>query len=169
MRGKYRLDPADVLGVEVRVQPRSIELSGIRDPRDGIQTKFSIYFATSAALVYGRATLRQFDNSYVDDPEIRALMDRTTLIPDTSMDWYRSELRIKTRGGRILVQPVNLRELWSDRRRAESQLSEKFRDLAGMILPADRVSRLGWLTGRLEDVEDLRELTREWAQPPGQA
>ena len=68
-----------MLSIEVRVQPRSIELSGILEPRDRIQTKFSVTYATATALVYGKATLRHFDDPYVDDPAIRALFERADI------------------------------------------------------------------------------------------
>jgi len=47
--------PEDVERVELRVHPLVVELTGKKEPQDGLQGKFSFYHGFAAGLIFGRA------------------------------------------------------------------------------------------------------------------
>src|SRR4029434_10273106 len=50
-----RVKPEQVERNELRVQPLVLELAGKKEPKDGLQGKFSVYLGCAAGLIYGRA------------------------------------------------------------------------------------------------------------------
>ena len=46
---------ADIERVELRVHPLVLELTGKKEPQDGLQGKFSVYHGFAAGLIFGRA------------------------------------------------------------------------------------------------------------------
>src|SRR6185295_13149201 len=51
----------DVARVELRVHPLVLELTGKKEPQDGLQAKFSVYHGFAAGLIFGRAGETEYD------------------------------------------------------------------------------------------------------------
>ena len=57
--------PEDVERVELRVHSLVLELTGKKEPRDGLQAKFSVYHGFAAGLIFGRAGEEEFQDDIV--------------------------------------------------------------------------------------------------------
>ena len=90
-----RLSPAEVRGIrEVRVYiyPNAIQLAGIRIPKDGDDTKFSICYTLARALLTGSYGVEDMDPPKLTEDTLR-LIDRIRLIPDETMEDRRRGVR----------------------------------------------------------------------------
>ena len=50
-----------------------LELTGKKEPKDGLQGKFSVYHGCAAGLIFGRAGEDEFADAVVNDPRVVAL------------------------------------------------------------------------------------------------
>src|SRR4029079_18479425 len=75
----------DIERVELRVHPLVLELTGKKEPKDGLQGKFSVYHGCAAGLVYGRAGEGEYADEVVNDPKLVELRGKVNATVDTSI------------------------------------------------------------------------------------
>ena len=80
-----KVDTADIASVNVYIYPNAIRLAGIRIPKDQDETKFSIQYTLACALLNGSYGIADMDPPKLT-PEVLELIEKTSLIPDESME-----------------------------------------------------------------------------------
>jgi 2-methylcitrate dehydratase PrpD len=118
-----RAGPGAAPPIEVTVPPISLQAAWVKDPRDGLQAKFSIPYLTAYALLYGRPDISSFGGV---DEAARELAESVNVRIDTGMT--ASEVVLRRDGARFEV-PVALGS--PQRPMTEEALATKRRDLAG--------------------------------------
>jgi 2-methylcitrate dehydratase PrpD len=152
----YHPAPESIRAVRVRVAPLVLDLCNKRDIKRGLDSKYSIYHSAAVGLVRGKAGLGEYTDTAANDPLIRRVRERVTAAGDPSITEDQSDIEVELENGRILHHFVerslgNLRRPLSD-----AQLEEKFRDQA----PVPQVDRLIELCWRLDELQDVDELTK---------
>jgi len=152
--------PADVERIDLRVHPLVLELTGKKEPADGLQAKFSVYHGVAAGLVFGRAGEEEFSDAIVRREDVVALRRKVHATVDTSIDAASADLVAMLAGGRqerVFVEHAigSLQRPMSD-----ADLEAKFESLVAPVLGKPRstaLSRAAWSMG---EAGDLRELLR---------
>jgi 2-methylcitrate dehydratase PrpD len=133
-------------------------------PRTGLEAKFSAEFSAAAALADGRVGMATFQDDRAQDPAIRRLMERVRVVvdPDIPGDlerhmWTRLTVRLKD-GRQATIDPRPVPGHPANPLSLEA-LREKFRECAGLVLPADRVDTVAQMVESLDTCPDLRSLT----------
>jgi 2-methylcitrate dehydratase PrpD len=65
--------PAQVERIELKVHPLVLELTGKKEPADGLQAKFSVYHGCAAGLIFGRAGEAEFADAIATRDDVVAL------------------------------------------------------------------------------------------------
>ena len=115
------------------------------EPKSPLQGKFSMHYVVAAALADGAVNLKTFTDEKVADPTIGALLKRVTMEADERVadnSEFGCVLSLKTRDGRSFERSVPLAIGKPDRWFSRDQLETKFKDCAGLALPAARVDPL---------------------------
>ncbi|PLC54671.1 hypothetical protein CR155_07945 [Pollutimonas nitritireducens] len=132
-------------------------------PVSGLEGKFSMEFCLAVAAIEGSAALRHFDEAWINDPRVQALLPRISfnpradLEPAISADAVPAEVTVFARGQafsqKVLVPSGDPRNPMStaDRR-------AKFMDCADGILETDVAEKLFNDWERLDQVAQLDEL-----------
>jgi 2-methylcitrate dehydratase PrpD len=63
-----------------------LELTGKKEPADGLQGKFSVYHGCAAGLIFGRAGEEEFADDIVNRPDVVALRRKVVATVDDSID-----------------------------------------------------------------------------------
>jgi 2-methylcitrate dehydratase PrpD len=109
--------------IEVTVPPISLQAAWVKDPRDGLQAKFSIPYLTAFALLHGRPEISSFGGV---DEAARRLAESVSVSSNSGM--ADSEVVLSLDGERFEVTAA----LGSPHRpMTEEALAAKRRDLAG--------------------------------------
>ncbi len=82
---KHGISPQEVKEIRVKIDSVTM-VAEIHQPQDGKQAQFSIPFSIAVALLEGNASLYQFTDEKVNDPAVRAMMDRISVEVDKSLD-----------------------------------------------------------------------------------
>jgi 2-methylcitrate dehydratase PrpD len=134
------------------------------NPRSGLEAKFSGEFSAAAALCEGRVGIATFQDDKTDDPAIRALMKRVSVVVDPAIPregdqhmWTRVTLRLRD-GREIGVAPRPVPGHPGSPLPLD-QLRQKFRDCARIVLPEDRVESVRQMVEGLDACPDIRSLT----------
>jgi aconitate decarboxylase len=153
------LDASDVASVFMSVHPLTIELTGKRTPKDGLEAKFSVYHGAAIGLLYGKGGLAQYTDEVAQDPVVIDLRDRSDAIADTSIapDAVKVVLTMKD-GSKI--EKYLLHCLGSvDVPMTKEQLTEKFKEQSGRFL-GDKVNSTSEALWNIESAADVSQVMR---------
>lgn len=158
LRREHGLAPDAIEAIELTVSPLVPRLTGKAAPQSGLEAKFSITHAVSAALVHGAAGEAQFSDACVRDPRVVALSRRVGIAVDAGVGRTEARVTIRTRDGRRLERHVEHALGTLARPMSDADLEDKFRGLAQGVLPPARIEqtiRLCWQIAALEDAGAL--------------
>ncbi|HET7525290.1 MAG TPA: MmgE/PrpD family protein, partial [Burkholderiaceae bacterium] len=74
--------PEQVQCIELKVHPLVLELTGKKEPADGLQGKFSVYHGAALGLMIGRAGEAEYSDAVVTRPDIVALRRKVVAVVD---------------------------------------------------------------------------------------
>ena len=78
--------PEQVERIEIKVHSLVLELTGKKEPQDGLQAKFSVYHGCAAGLMFGQAGEGEFADEVVNRPDMVALRRKVLATVDESID-----------------------------------------------------------------------------------
>ncbi len=153
--------PEDVARIELKVHPLVLELTGRKEPADGLQAKFSVYHGCAAGLTFGRAGEDEFSDDVVNRTDMVALRRKVVASVDGAIDEDSADVTAVLNDGRrvhIFVEHAigSLQKPMSD-----AQLEAKFHGLADPVLGSPATAQLiaaCWQAGSAPDVRALAEL-----------
>ena len=151
--------PDQVQSIELRVHSLVLELTGKKEPHDGLQGKFSVYHGAAAGLIYGRAGEEEFSDAVVNDPVVVALRNKVRASVDDSIAEAAVDATAVLVDGRRVHVRVDHAIGSLERPLSEAQLEAKFNAL---VVPQLGANRAGAITGAcraLASLSDVRELT----------
>lgn len=155
--------PEDVDRIELRVHSLVLELTGKKEPADGLQGKFSVYHGCAAGLIFGRAAEEEFADDVVNRDDVVALRRKVVATVSDDIDEASADVTAVLKNGdrvHVFVEHAigSLQRPMSDK-----DLEAKFRHLSDPILGADKTSKLiaaCWNIGNAKDVSTITALAR---------
>ena len=140
-----------------------LELTGKKEPADGLQGKFSVYHGCACGLIFGKAGEDQYADEIVNRADMVALRRKVVATVDDSIDEASADVTAVLKDGRrvhVFVQHAigSLENPMTD-----AMLETKFHDLADPVLGRAKASELiaaCWKLGSLGDVRQLIALAR---------
>jgi 2-methylcitrate dehydratase PrpD len=164
LRRTQGIRPEDVSEITVGVAAGVPRILIHSRPRTGLEAKFSAEFVAAAALSEGRVGIATFQDERAQDPAIRRLMERVRVVVDPEIPtdlerhmWTRFTVRL-TDGRSASIEPRPVPGHPENPLSLEA-LREKFKECAGLALPADRVDTVAQIVESLDSCPDLRSLT----------
>jgi 2-methylcitrate dehydratase PrpD len=154
LRNEHHLRAADIESVELRVNPRALELTGIQSPPNGLKSKWSIYHSAAVALVDGAAGEHQYTDERVNAPEVRALRASVTATADAQLPEIAAGVTVTLKNGRVLAKHVDKVIGSAENPMSDADLENKVRGLAQAILPDAKTAALIALTWRIAELTD---------------
>jgi 2-methylcitrate dehydratase PrpD len=157
------ITPEQVARIELRVHSLVLELTGKKEPADGLAAKFSVYHGCAAGLIFGQAGEAEFADSVVNRDDVVALRRKVVATVDASIAEAAADVTALLHDGRrvrVLVEHAigSLQRPMSD-----AALAAKFHALADPVLGAARSTGLiaaAWGLGECPDLGGLVALAR---------
>ena len=150
--------PEQVARIELRVHPLVLELTGKKEPGDGLQAKFSVYHGCAAGLIFGRAGEAEFADEIVNRPDVVAVRRKVEATADPTVDEAGADVTAVLGDG----QRVHLRIEHAigslQRPLSDARLAAKFAALVEPVLGAAKVDAIGAKCRELAALADVREL-----------
>jgi 2-methylcitrate dehydratase PrpD len=150
--------PEQVRSIELRVHSLVLELTGKKEPKDGLQGKFSVYHGCAVGLIYGRAAEEEFSDAVVTDPKVVALRNKVQATVDDSIAEAAVDATAVLEDGRRIHVRVDHAIGSVERPLTDAQLEAKFNALVEPVLGAEKARDITATCWRLASVADVREL-----------
>lgn len=151
--------PEQVERIELRVHSLVLELTGKKEPRDGLQGKFSVYHGVAAGLVFGRAGEQEFADEVVNRPDVVALRGKVQATVDDSVDEAAARMTAVLKDGRRIAIDVEHAVGSLERPMTDAQLDAKFAALVHPVLGAPKGAAIAQACRGLAALDDVRALT----------
>jgi len=140
-----------------------LELTGKKEPADGLQGKFSVYHGCACGLIFGKAGEDQYADEIVNRPDMVALRRKVVAVVDDSIDEASADVTAFLKDGRkvhVFVEHAigSLQNPMTD-----ANLESKFHDLSDPVLGAARTTQVieaCWKLGQSPDVRSLTTLSQ---------
>ena len=153
----------EVETIELRVHPLVLELTGKKEPQDGLQGKFSVYHGCAAGLIFGRAGEEEFADHIVTREDVVALRRKVQAVVDTSVREESVYVTAKLKDGRSVQVHVEHAIGSLQRPMSDADLEAKFHDLADPILGASKVQSVLGACWSLSQASNLQALLKQLA------
>ena len=119
----------EVERIELGVHPLVMELTNKREPRTGLEGKFSIAFAGAITWLEGTARHRQFTDDKVNRPDVKELCDRIDVVEDGAIGQTEAKATVRLRGGETRTEHVRHATGTPENPISDEELREKFTEL----------------------------------------
>jgi len=150
--------PDAIEAVECHVHPLAVKVAAIPEPRTGLEAKFSAAYCAALALTRGEAGESEFSDQSARDPGVLGLVSRIRPVADSSIGIPEARMRVRLRDGRVLDETVRAARGTPGRPVTRQDVEEKFRRVAGVVLPAAQVGRLLETLRRLPTLPEVGPL-----------
>ena len=169
LRQKYAIRPEEVEEIACRTAEGPVDrlwepLKEKQRPSSSYGAKFSLPYSIAVMLARGRAGLEEFSDKAIGDPEVLALAAKVRYELDPTIDYPRhfsGHVRVKLRNGTVLEENQAYPRGGLESPLAPTEIEEKFRANAGLILPREKVEKIVASVKNLErlpSIEDLASL-----------
>jgi len=158
----HQIDPSTVESVEVR-SGKDLHPALIYDePKTALEGKFSMQFCTAIGLLKRKATLDEFTDQTVRNPETVNLVRKVRLVVDpalTNMGPLTTVVRVKLIDGRALEESVEYPKGSKNNPMSVEEVKEKFKNCAGHLLPKNKVDEITNAVLQLDVLKRVDQLT----------
>jgi len=166
LRTREGVRPESVERIDARIPRLSASLIRRRHPLSGLDGKFCYPHSMAVALVDGRAYPAQYTDERVKDPVIAGLRDRIEIAAEPSLGGHTAvRVTLTLKDGRSYTEQVAHATGTPENPMSDARVEEKFRVLAGEVLPAGHLDRALDLLWRFDEVSDVRQVF-PWLQRP---
>jgi 2-methylcitrate dehydratase PrpD len=149
---------ADIERVELKVHPLVLELTGKKEPQDGLQAKFSVYHGFAAGLIAGAAGESQYDDAFVRSDEVVTLRRKVVAKADKSIAEDATDVAVSLAGGRKEHVRVEHAIGSLERPMTDKDLEAKFRAFAVPVIGEEKTGALIASCWKLAEAKDVKAL-----------
>jgi len=120
--------------IELKVHSLVLELTGKKEPQDGLQGKFSVYHGCAAGLLFGRAGEEEFADEVVTSTAAQDLRRKVVAIVDDSIDEASADVTAYLKSGEKIHIFVEHAIGSLENPMTDSLLEKKFHDLSDPVI-----------------------------------
>lgn len=155
--------PEQIERIELKVHSLVLELTGKKEPADGLQAKFSVYHGCAAGLTFGFAAEGEFSDEVVNRPDMVALRRKVVATVDDAIDEASADVTAVLNDGRRVRVFVEHAIGSLENPMTDANLEAKFHGLSDEVLGAAKTTDLikaCWAIGQASDVRALTAMAR---------
>jgi 2-methylcitrate dehydratase PrpD len=157
------ISPDEVEKVECGVNAITPQVLIHDRPRTALEGKFSMQFCLAVALREGRAGLAQFTDEKVQEDATQELIQKVNMFVHPEFEGpglgnLPAIVTVHLKNGESVSQRMDSPKGDPDAPLIESEVTEKYRDCAGYVLPPEKVERSLEMLAGLEKLKNVRAL-----------
>jgi 2-methylcitrate dehydratase PrpD len=166
LRKEHDVAPDAISSIEATVNDYVSWVTAKGNPATGLEGKFSIYHSAAVAAVDGAASVRQFTDDRVNDPEIDAMRGRVSIVVDEALPKDAATVTMKLTDGRLLTRTISHNKGTPDHPMTDDEIEGKFMELAAERLGDDVARRVAEMCWDLERQGDVGAMVKLCEGPP---
>lgn len=160
---KHGVKPDAVDEIVVGTYPIANEVVGeTYEPKTVSEAKFSLPYCLAIALIRGKVGLAEFSVESLTDPKIQKISERVKVMVDPEYVNARlgcAKVTLRTADGEELTCRVDVPKGYPKNPLTRTELEEKFRGLASLVMQRERVTEIIQILNNLEELDEVGRLT----------
>ena len=138
------ISPDEIESVRIYVSQVAQDMAGKPEPATGLEGKFSIRYSVANALVSGETGMSAYTDERVNDPKVRSLMRKVTILVEETLPGPGSAARaeVKTRSGQVHELLIDVMEEIPELAVKREKVRSKFDDLCTPVFGEKRTEVL---------------------------
>jgi len=153
--------PDNLARLDLRVHSLVLELTGKKEPADGLQGKFSVYHGCAAGLIFGRASEDEYDDAIVNREDVVATRRKVNAIVDDAIDEAAVEATATLTDGKTVRIRVDHAIGSLERPMTDDDLMNKFSTMSIPVLGEEKTRQLMQACWQLADAADVSSLVAQ--------
>ena len=158
IKEKDGVEADDVLSVEVELGALPISVVDNKDPKTGLEEKFSIYHCAALAFIKGTVGQDMFAEEKIDDPELIDFRKRVRTRLNADFKQFETKVIVETKNSgrfeRFITKPKGSPE----NPMTFDEMKIKFKGLVYPVISRENAREIFYKIKYLEDVADVGEL-----------
>ncbi len=154
LKNKLGIKPGDVEEMEIVLNESMSSILIYREPRTGLEGKFSAEYCAALALVRDKITLKDFEDEGVRRGEIREVMGRIKRKHEP-LPTFSAAVVVRLGDGREFREFVEKSKGWPENPMSWDELSSKYIDCASYALGEGEVRESLKMIEGLEELRDI--------------
>jgi 2-methylcitrate dehydratase PrpD len=152
------LKPEEIARIEARVHPIAVRITGLGDPKTGLQSKFSIYHAGAVAYLDRVASIAQFSDARASAPDVVALRGKIEVTTDESFRKDQAQATLVTTGGERIEAQVAHASGTVDNPMSDRAIENKCLANVTPVVGEERARQIAATAWTLDKLDDVRTL-----------
>lgn len=154
----------DIQSIIVRTSQTAIAIAGKTTPKTGLEGKFSIYYCVANALLRGDTGMQAFTDEKVNDPDVKSLMKKIEVVPDSNIQGLAAKVEVKTKSGRVLQGSNDILNEIPELEIKKEKVRAKFMDLCAPFLGRGQAEKIMKSVLALEDLKNMKTFVKRIQQ-----
>jgi len=151
-----KITPDEIRSIHVYSSQLALDAAGKTRPATGLEGKFSIPYCVANALLRGETGNQAFTDEKVNDPHVRALMEKVVVTLDPEIKALESRVEVTTDDGRVVCGFSDILQQVPPLERKEERVYRKYLDLCIPVIGEGSSIEMAETIRRLEDVGNMR-------------
>jgi len=151
----------DIESIEISVSEIALRTADIQQPETGLQGKFSIPYTAVNAIVTGKTGIAAFTNEAVKNPEIEALIAKTTVKirpTEKGESEFAASAIVKTKNGKTFTADRDVMKTFAGVSEKTVTVKKKFTEIVTPIIGEEKTSAFTNAILSLEDMDNINQL-----------
>jgi 2-methylcitrate dehydratase PrpD len=153
------IDPDAVDTIELTAHPDAVLITGLVDPKTGLQSKFSISHTAAVAFIDRQAGIAQYSDQRAKDPQVVALRGKVSTSVDESFRKDQAWATVRSRG-RTFEARIEHAMGTVDNPMSDSDIEAKFLANAIPVIGSERARNICEQVWQIDRLPDVREIVR---------
>jgi 2-methylcitrate dehydratase PrpD len=156
---RLKLDIEEVEKIDLEIGPVASTAAAIKEPKLGVEGKFSVWFLAALALAEGSVTLEKFTDEKVNDPRLVRLRKKIETRLDPRIG-FGARLRLLMKDGTEHKAFLSKPKGDPENPLSFDELATKYRNAAGLAISDVAIGALIAAVKRMEELQDMNEIVR---------
>lgn len=156
---RLKLDIEEVEKIELEIGPVASTAAAIREPKIGVEGKFSVWFLAALALAEGSVTLEKFTDEKVNDPRLVRLRRKIETRLDPRIG-FGARLRILMKDGSEHKAFLSKPKGDPENPLSFDELTLKYRQAAKSAISEQAIERLVGAVKQLETTQHMSAIVQ---------
>ena len=158
LANEYKINFGDVAEIECQTGSMAADVLVFNEPKNYLQGKFSMQFCLAVALSERKLGLSEVTDEKVNDPKIKRLMKLVRVSYADEPLPSAETVTVRLKDGKEYSQSVEKAKGTNELPLSDEEITAKYRDCAGTVLPADKVDQTLEIMLNLERLPKVSEL-----------
>ncbi|MCP8615251.1 MmgE/PrpD family protein [Salirhabdus salicampi] len=163
---EHDINYEDIDKLQVEINPLALNILIHNKPETGLEGKFSMEYMCSVAAIDRKAGIKQFNDNRVRQQDVQDFLSKVEVIPNSNLpilNWV-TKINITLNNSHALSETIRVPIGYPENPLSKTELEEKFSECVEGILNHDQIKLVFNTINYLEDLENVKTLTKSLVQ-----